>query len=125
MRIKNVTEAQMWSALSIANQKYSDNIMFNRFDRNPRCFDFTLRVKSSRGPGARVSHSGRRITAACWHAHRDVMVEIFNLAPDAVIKSSFATYKGKEGFYRDYPATGMKNIGSMMQPLTFCSACGC
>ena len=125
MRIKNVTEAQMWSALSIANQKYNGNIMFNRFNRNPKCFDFTLRVRSSRGPGAKVTSSGRHITAACWHAHKSFMSEIFNLAPDAIIRSCHAVYNGKEGFEANFLATGLINIGSMMQPLTFCSACEC
>lgn len=125
MKIKNVSATQMEIALMRANYKYDNNLRFNRFDVNSQSIDFTLRVQSSKGPGHRLSHSGRRMVAACWHAHRDFMRAIFDIAPDAVLRSSMAVYRGKAGFEASYPDTGFRNIGSMMSPVNFKDACEC
>jgi hypothetical protein len=126
MNIKHVTTAQMETALATVNASYEGNVIFNRYDveRNGT-INFTLRVKDSKAPGHRRSHMGRRIPAACWHVHRDFMAAVFDLAPDAVLRSCRACYKGKDGFERDFPATGFANIGSMMQPLAYADACDC
>lgn len=48
--------------------------------------NFTIKSKSG-VPGARVSHSGRRLAAASWHAHGYLFEEILEREPDAVIHS--------------------------------------
>jgi len=47
-------------------------------------------VASSRGFGARRSWSGRRTTAACWHAFRDAYRAILTADPTATIVTSMA-----------------------------------
>lgn len=76
-------------------------------------------------PGARRSWSGRRLTAACWHAYRDVMIEVFNVNPDTRIYTSMAKYRGRDEFERAYPLTANQNIGSMMQPAYMPELCEC
>ena len=126
MNIKPITTAQMESALATANKAYDGNLTFKTFvPQNNGGVHFTLTVRDSKAPGARRSHTGRRIAAACWHAHRDFMAAIFDLAPDAVLRSYLAVYKGKSGFERDYPATGYANISSIMQPMEHRHACDC
>jgi hypothetical protein len=125
MIIKNVTVTQMEVALAIANRAYDGNLQFNRFEPRAKCIGFTLRVKSSKAPGHRLSYSGRHLTAACWHAHRDFMRAIFDIAPNAVLRSCHAVYDGVAMFEANYRDTGYKNIGSMMQPLDFQNACEC
>lgn len=125
MKINTVSMNDMQAALNTVNRAYDGNVTFNRLDQSWRNINFTLRVKSSKGPGHRVSHTGRRIPSACWHVHRDFMKAIFDIAPDAVLRSCRAVYRGKDGFERDYPATAHINIGSMMQPLSFANACEC
>jgi len=126
MNIKHVTTAQMETALATVNRAYDGNITFKRFDpQHNGGVHFTLGVRSSKAPGGRRSHTGKRVAAACWHAHRDFMKEIFALVPNAVLRSCHACYKGKAGFERDFPNTGYINIGSMMQPLEFQNACEC
>jgi hypothetical protein len=61
----------------------------------------------------------RRCWAVDWHGHWAFMEEVFRLDPDATIKTAIATYEGLEGFYATAPATGARNIGSMMQPLAY------
>jgi len=125
MKIKNITPLQMMSAICAVNKHYGDNIQFNRFDVHTRSIDFTLRVKSSRGTGAKISSSGRRSVAACWHAHRDFMRELFEISPSAVLTSMHAKYNGLEGFNQSYLATADINVGSQALPVSFAQACGC
>ncbi len=110
----------------VSRDLYDGNLTANRLDRvNGRCVAFTLRVSSSKAPGARRSGSGRRSVAACWHAHRDVMAVIFDRNPAARVKSAFADYRGKEAFEDLFPNTGDHNVGSMMRPVMIEDCCDC
>ena len=86
---------------------------------------FTLKPVSKSDLYRRVSHTGRRVNAVCWHGHRDFMLKLFELCPDAILKTSLATYKGKEDFLRQFENTGWNNCGSMASPLTYRDACNC
>lgn len=80
---------------------------------------FTLCVRDSRGPGARRSASGRHMPKASWEAHRDVMRAIFAFDPCAFLHTALADYDGKADFERKFEATGDRNVGSMMNPVSF------
>lgn len=90
---------------------------------------FALRVDSSKGPGHRVSASffnpGRRLIAACWHAHRDVMAAIFEAFPEARLKTAFADYRGRDGFEADFEDTYFTNVGAQIAPVYIGDACEC
>ena len=73
----------------------------------------------------RISHSGRKINAVCWHGFRDFFRALFEYTPDAVVKTALATYAGSKGFEATFPATGAKNIGSMFEPMAIADACLC
>ena len=79
---------------------------------------FTLKTRDSDAFGSRRSWSGRRMKKASWEAFRDVLRAILKAHPDAVIRTSMATYRGLEGFESTYRSTAYKNIGSMMSPTT-------
>lgn len=98
---------------------------FLRNNENTNALSFTLRVRDSKGVGARRSWSGRRTVSACWHAHRDVMKNIFEINEHANLYTAMAHYKGKESFYELYPATGWANCGSQMQPACAEELCDC
>ena len=109
----------------VSADKYDGNVVVHH-DAHPLSgnrFQGRLWVQSSRGPGARRSWSGRRMPAACWHAYRDVLMAVFSEYPDAIARTGLATYRGLEGFLRDYPATGERNVGSVMQPVTMPELC--
>jgi hypothetical protein len=125
MKIKNVTAAQMDRAMAKVNRTYADNIQFKRFEPIKNGFNFTLRVMSSKGLGHRLSMSGRHLTAACQHVHRDFMRAIFDLAPFANLVSCQAAYHGQADFEAKYLATASINIGSMVQPMSMAEACDC
>lgn len=82
-------------------------------------------VLSSRAPGARRSWTGRRMPAACWHAYRDVLAELFHRFPAAVVRTGMEKYDGAAGFLANYPQTGRRNIGSAFQPATMPELCDC
>jgi hypothetical protein len=64
----------------------------------------------------------RRVHAISWQGHWDFMVQLFNKDPDAVLVSAIGRYEGREGFYRDAPATGDRNIGSVVHPQSYRNA---
>lgn len=126
MLIKNVAEHQLYKALDVANEKFDGNLRFKRIERagftraGREDWNVTLTVSSSKGKGARIGFSGRRIAAACWHAHGAFMD---NLPENAVIVVS----GGRDGKMTLYPGSPWvdRNIGSMMQPLYYSDACEC
>jgi hypothetical protein len=74
---------------------------------------------------ANVLGGQRRVAAVCWHVYRDVLIEVFNINPDAKVKTAYAKYYGKQAFYDLFPDTGHRNIGSMMYPVTPVECCDC
>ena len=123
MRATNVSIPELEKALTKVNRLYySGNIQFNHIVPAGRGVDFTLRVKSSRGPGARRSHTGRRMAKACWHAHGHFFDAVLNVQPNAVIVS-----RGGPGARVDCNGGNWKdcNIGSQVSPLHFSEACDC
>jgi hypothetical protein len=81
--------------------------------------------RDSHETGARRSWSGRRGPWACWHAYRDVLIVLFEQYPDARVTTALAHYRGRDGFSRDYPATGLRNVGSAVEPVTMPQLCDC
>ena len=126
MRVKGITEHALRDAVDQANFDYDNNIKFKREpERIGNFLHFTLSVNDSSAIGGRISHSGRRVAALCWHGHRDVMRIIFEEHPEALLITAFARYEGLEGFMENYPDTGDRNIGSYHQPMAMQHACCC
>lgn len=125
MKATKVSPEVLTKAMIEANASYNGNLTFNRFDVGKNHVNFTLRVNSSKGAGHRVGHSGKRLVAACWHAHRDFLASLFTLAPNAKVVSCKAKYDGKDGFEASFERTGNDNIGSVFQPLCYADACEC
>lgn len=110
----------------VSANSYEGNLITNRLENGPgNAVTFTLRVRSSRGKGHRFSTSGRRMVSACWHAHRDVMIVLFNQHPDMKLVSALATYNGRSEFMREFPDTYYKQVGSVYDPVEFGSLCSC
>ena len=79
MKIRNITREEIEKALADANETFDNNLTFKRLDEDGQTrqggqkFIVTLTVKNSAASGGRVSPGGRRISAACWHAHGTFM----------------------------------------------------
>ena len=119
--LTNATTDELNRALGIINKKYQDNVTFNQHPVScGKHLRFTLRVKDSKGPGARLSQQGRRMTSTCWHVHGDFFDALIDLNHDIYIKTGGdkrVSYQG--GNWQDW------NIGSRMYPLFFSEACKC
>lgn len=116
----------------VSEVQYGGNLECYTLGRvNGTTLTMTLRVKDTSGPGARRAArpskggKGRRLIAACWHAHRDVMLAIFNVNPDARITTMMADYRGIDGFLRHYLDTAGHNVGSVMEPARYARLCDC
>ena len=133
MLLKGLTIEELNECLNYINQTHYDgNIEYNNYpDWKGKFINFTIKVKDSKGAGHRLGHqktsSGnrRRLACACWHVHRDLMIEIFRRKPDAVLKSALATYNGKEDFESSFEGTYYRNIGSNFDPMYAGEACEC
>lgn len=126
MKVYGITEPQLQEIIqNVSQREYAGNLTWNYTEAHRNHVSFTLRVESSKGLGHRIGHSGKRMVAACWHAHRDVMKALFKEYPNARLTSALATYRNADDFNRSFPATGNKNIGSMMQPMFMSDACEC
>ena len=84
---------------------------------------FVLNTRDAWALGSRTAASGRHMRKASWEAHRDVMVALFDVDPNAVIKTALATYRGRKHFYDTFERTAGANFGgSLMNP---CSIRSC
>ena len=121
MRLSYATAEDLREALKAVNELYNDNIMFKRLDGKI----FTLRVKDSKGAGARRGYnftkSGerRRLISACWHVHGDFFEALFKVNPRAVVHAGRRKITAEGGNWQDW------NIGSLITPLYHSEACDC
>ena len=69
--------------------------------------------------------SPRKVNAICWHGYRDFLTELYKIYSDLRVFTAQITYNNKEDFELKYPDTANINIGSMVQPLKYGSACFC
>jgi hypothetical protein len=91
------------------------------------------RVKVNRGAdkdayrrtSASYFNRGRRVNAVCWHGFRDFFRACFELAPNAVFKTSLDTWKGQADFEARYQASGFKVAGPPVAPVTVQEVCLC
>ena len=67
----------------------------------------------------------RKVNAICWHGYRDFLIELYKVYSDLRVFTAQITYNNKEDFELKYPDTANINIGSMVQPLKYGSACFC
>jgi hypothetical protein len=121
----NATIPQLDAAMALTNQKFGDNIIFNRIEAKGKRVHFTLRCKSSKGPGHRISYRYRKLIAACYHAHFCFIKNLFRVNPNCFIKSSMAQYNSLDDLKANCGYSASKNIGSRMQPMSYGDACEC
>lgn len=132
MQITGITPDQFIHAVSIAGRDYGNNLeaQITSVQSPTRFRARVVPIASSSAPktpakGARKSWSGRCCKAACWHAYRDAMYQVFAINPKARVATSMAVYKGLDGFEDIYPATADQNIGSCFSPAYMPDLCDC
>ncbi|WP_159037124.1 hypothetical protein [Streptomyces specialis] len=131
MNIRGVSLSTFYDIVDdVSRSDYAGNVVVNRDARWSGRSSITarLRVTDSRGLGARTAASGRHGPYACWHAYRDVLRQVFAVAPDATVRTVLETYRGEPGFRQNYPATAYRNVGSRDYPAympELCVRAGC
>jgi len=143
MIVKNATMENLQAALDVVNARYAGNIKFKTLETKGRRISFTLTVKQTSvftpqslvsgrkvtmtAPGVSVGREGRRIAAACWHAHGDFFDALFKIAPDAGIYSSgsLATPRAGKWITKDGGNWQDWNKGSAYMPVMASQCCEC
>lgn len=130
MQISGLTASEFAAVVErVSRELYDGNLTVwdsapSALNRAGNRFRQRLRVRDSRGRGARRSWSGRRQPAACWHTVRDVVRATLAQYPGAVFRTAYAVYDA-ETFEERYPRTGTINVGSLAQPVTMPDLCEC
>lgn len=124
MIIKNVTKEELEQALQAVNVKYSNNITWEHIEPKGKNWDVRLRVKNSKGPGARLGFKfgdmkQRHLINACWHVHGFWYDALFAINPNAVVVSMGKKITKDDGNWED------RNIGSIANPMYYSEACMC
>lgn len=125
MKIRNVTEKEIRAAVHAVAGIYSWNVQalevvaVSAAARKGMRGTFRVRlgVKSSRHPGARRSHSGRRIAAACWHAFG----HFFDALPQGALIDGNVGEKARES---GAPWVD-RQIGPQCAPVMMSETCDC
>lgn len=89
-----------------------------------RRWAFVLRL----GPDKRyqrLSPSGRKVAAVCWHGHAAFFRELFKLDKNVEVRTNFngKTHYTASNFEETYKHTGHQNIGSQVNPCAYMDAC--
>ncbi len=63
--------------------------------------------------------------AVCFHGHRKFMRRLFEVNPEAVVRTKLAAYLGTEDFEEKWPAVGQRNVGSVAYPISYDESCDC
>jgi hypothetical protein len=122
----------------VASTLYDGNITVrtdeDRSNRAGHRATFTLRATDTAGSGAKGSASAfgkgtgpngrRRTISACWHAHYDVLAQLFGRFPDARVVTAIATYAAPT-FRERALATAYLNVGSQLCPVSAPDCCEC
>jgi hypothetical protein len=139
MQITGITTGEFEQAVAKAGALYADNLRADfGTTYSPKRFRATVKLKvtgygmglpvEELAPGQKrsIKWSGeRRVAAVCWHVYRDVLIEVFNINPDAKVRTAYAKYLGKESFYEEFPKTAHIDIGSAIMPITPVECCDC
>jgi hypothetical protein len=119
---KGKAKDAVYDAISKANEHLHGNLTIKRFDvgnvhRDGRLpIDVTLTVHDSKEIGSRrAPRDGKRIAAACWHAHG----LFFDALPEGTEIRTMAGVSHAGDSWADY------NIGSQAYPCMASDACNC
>ena len=97
---------------------------------------FTLRTREA-APGDPVRWQRRSINqvrkdgefrrvanAVCWHGHREFMLQVFEINPDARIQTGLADYRNREDFKLKYRST-FRGVDQRAHVRAYGQACDC
>jgi hypothetical protein len=110
--------AVLEQALSYVNSFFHNNIVMEVEERG-FYYLVRLKVKNSKGAGARRSFRGRRLKNACWHVHGYFIEAVFKSDPEAVVYTAGEIFRRETWYWKDW------NAGSLMNPVYISELCSC
>lgn len=107
----NASIDELRTALQQVNKEHGYKLEFNRIEQHTsNRVIFTLKTVS-KIKGARVSHSGRNLAKASWHAHGYFFSQLFKNNPNVFVDSMGKRISIAGGNWEDM------RIGSAMSPM--------
>jgi len=98
---------------------FNENIKFLKMEERKTGWIVRLTVHDSGCPGSRVAATGRRIKAACWHAHGAFFENLLDINEEAIIECGHINIDRDSGNWEDM------NIGSVDKPFYYSESCDC
>lgn len=93
----NAQPSTVKKAVRKISQKYGGNVIFDREPESVRktfnYIRFTVRTKDKLAPPSRLSANGRPIYKVSWQTFGELLEEIFEIEPDAEVKTATGLYK--------------------------------
>ena len=129
MKIYNIKNTNFSEILKHISTKLNICVDSNPISKN--CYRVKLvkqkGIKNDQRKGYCNNKNGtpRKVNAICWHGFRDFLTALYNIYSDLRVFTAQITYNNKQDFELKYPDTANINIGSMVQPLKYGSACFC
>lgn len=129
MKFWNATATDLLRTVEYVSHTYFDGNLIikdcKEFGTKVKGVNFTLRVKGSKGKGARASWSGRRSVSACVHATDAVIRGLFTLYPKSKCQTLGITFHESEGYEDNWEYAFRLNCGSQINPVPMCECCDC
>ncbi len=117
--LTNASIEVLQQVLQKVNEEFKGNVEFKRLQQKGKRIQFTLKVKNSKGPGAKKGRSGRRTISACWHVHGRFLDILFEMAPETYIITLNKKYTKETWRWEDF------NQGSIIYPVYASELCEC
>lgn len=137
MIARNVTEEQIHEAAERVGVRAKSAGHYPRDGREPLASkpcrksttgeEIRFVIRTSVRRYQRLSRNTGRVVPGdvCWHGHRDFFRALFEIAPDAWVKTAKAVYAGREGFEKGYRATLSDPRGPWGPSIPYHQACTC
>lgn len=99
------------AAFQAVQERYEGNIIWLKCQSCKCGYAIRLGVSDMRGSGSRITPSGRPVRWANWHVIRDFLQVLFELEPNAKVKTILECYNGLHGFNKKYGQTYFVPVG--------------
>ena len=120
MRVLNVTRSELVSAACESGVRLNDCDSINKGNTSYR-----FGIRPIDGKFQRVSPSGRKVHAVCWHGHLDFMRCLYSINPAAKFRTAMNNYNSLDDLEATKGNAYHRNIGSVMFPMDYGDACKC
>jgi len=120
MRVLDVTRSELVSAACESGVRLNECASINKGNTSYR-----FGIRPIDGKFQRVSPSGRKVHAVCWHGHLEFMRNLYRTNATAKFRTAMNNYDSLADLESNKGNAYHRNIGSMIYPMYYGDACEC